>query len=368
MCCSAVFNKIIWRVYLTMKRKGIMALITVLVLSALPMTVFARSRRQIREENDQGRIKNEDQFYATAGIAFSQAVTFELPDDASGIEVLTTGPLSASELSIDSSGLITGVPSAPAVIEARIRYRFIPDIATSSDANLTTEKRIRISVSDNVPAGKYIIRYVNLQNETIQIDSGNMPASETWYDLQLTSAQAAGYVVSPNQDYSSNNFKYGEVSKVLIGGSYNSYIIKCVRVSSNTGRSSGGGSSGSSGGGATSYNPPVRQGWIYDGSGWYYYSGTSRSTLKKGWHLDPQDGFWYYLATDTGKMFEGWHDISGKWYYFNPYTPFPTWELGSDNEWHYKHIQGSRPLGSMFKAEKTPDGYSVDENGAYIPN
>ena len=65
-------------------------------------------------------------------------------------------------------------------------------------------------------------------------------------------------------------------------------------------------------------------------------------------------------------MFVDWHMISDEWYYFNPYTPKWTWELRNDGEWYYKNLENSRPLGSMYSNEKTPDGYSVDENGRYI--
>ena len=89
---------------------------------------------------------------------------------------------------------------------------------------------------------------------------------------------------------------------------------------------------------------------------WYYYSGTTRDTLQKGWHKDNQDGRWYYLHLTSGAMYTGWNNIDGKWYFFNYHTPKWTWEMRNDGEWYYKNLENSRPLGSMYENEKTPDG------------
>ena len=88
--------------------------------------------------------------------------------------------------------------------------------------------------------------------------------------------------------------------------------------------------------------------------------------MKKGWHHDSQDGRWYYLDLNTGAMLMNWQLINNNWYYFNPYTPKWTWELRNDGEWYYKNLENSRPLGSMYSNEKTPDGYNVDGNGYYV--
>ena len=230
------------------------------------------------------------------------------------------------------------------------------------------------------------------------------------------------YKVKQSQVYSNSVYQYNSSNdaKVLIGKDFsgtihNNYTIVCVKEDSTkiTNKisdiietekkplatpsdivtirpnsrgtdgdddSGGSGSSGrggnSGGGGSTSgirKNPndsststKVKQGWILENDTWYYYSGTSRSTLKKGWHHDPQDGRWYYLDLNTGAMLMNWQLINNNWYYFNPYTPKWTWELRNDGEWYYKNLENSRPLGSMYSNEKTPDGYNVDGNGYYV--
>ena len=65
-------------------------------------------------------------------------------------------------------------------------------------------------------------------------------------------------------------------------------------------------------------------------------------------------------------MLKGWNYINDAWYYLAPYTPMQTWELRSDGEWYYMHKENSRPLGSMYSNESTPDGYKVDSGGKYV--
>jgi hypothetical protein len=62
-------------------------------------------------------------------------------------------------------------------------------------------------------------------------------------------------------------------------------------------------------------------------------------------------------------MLTGWQNIGGKNYFFNPVVPAPTYEWNSaDMRWDYVKTS-SRPYGSMYENEKTPDGYTVNANG-----
>ena len=106
-------------------------------------------------------------------------------------------------------------------------------------------------------------------------------------------------------------------------------------------------------------------GWVKDPktSKWYYMNDNT-GILKTGWHKDPQDGRWYYLNSN-GEMLTGWQNIGGKWYYFNTNTPENTyaWDAAAF-KWNYLN-NNVRPYGSMYAGEKTPDGYTVDANGAW---
>jgi len=252
----------------------------------------------------------------------------------------------------------------------------------------------------------------------------NTEFTATLYDAGVV------YVVKPVQVYSAYMYQYNSANdiKVLVGANYPLYTIVCTRKNpSGSGTTPGGsgttpggsgttpggsgttpgesgtttpgvvvipgrtvgsgstvGSSGTGkvershnsgsgrgighkaiGKGSSGIGSPLKQGWILENNNWYYYSGTTRDTLKKGWHLDPQDGKWYYLNPLDGVMFIGWHNIGEKWYFFNNYTTNWTWEL-RNGEWYFKNIENSRPLGSMYTNEKTPDGFKVDKNGEYI--
>ena len=74
--------------------------------------------------------------------------------------------------------------------------------------------------------------------------------------------------------------------------------------------------------------------WAFDENGY----------IKTGWLRDDTYGGWFYADPDTG-MKIGWVLINGKWYYFHPTS------------------DGKR--GVMYAGQKTPDGYYVDETGAW---
>ena len=105
-------------------------------------------------------------------------------------------------------------------------------------------------------------------------------------------------------------------------------------------------------------------GWVRDSkTGKWYYMNDNTGILTKGWILNSQDNRWYYLD-QNGEMVTGWQNIGGKWYYFsteaseNAYV----WDAGAF-KWSYTN-NNARPYGSMYAGEKTPDGYSVDADGA----
>lgn len=103
-------------------------------------------------------------------------------------------------------------------------------------------------------------------------------------------------------------------------------------------------------------------GWLLDNGKWYWMA--ADGVMKTGWILNKSDGFWYYLNTD-GSMAEGWNLIDEVWYYFAPQTEGnPGWKLVNDRWVYDKTETGSRPHGAMYSGCMTPDGYTVDENGA----
>ena len=86
----------------------------------------------------------------------------------------------------------------------------------------------------------------------------------------------------------------------------------------------------------------------YNGrSDWYYFD--EDGWMEDGWFQ--WEDHWYYLHTEydgfRGHMYTGWHEIGGKWYYFR-----------TDQD-------GGTP-GAMMTDARTPDGFYVGEDGAWI--
>ena len=109
-------------------------------------------------------------------------------------------------------------------------------------------------------------------------------------------------------------------------------------------------------------------GWFLDGNTWYYLSMNHNGffgEMVKGWHHDGQDGRWYYLDANNGAMHTNWSKIGGEYYFLNPTAPAQTWFYdNATGRWNFGDVN-SRPLGSMYQNETTPDGYHVNESGAW---
>lgn len=82
----------------------------------------------------------------------------------------------------------------------------------------------------------------------------------------------------------------------------------------------------------------VRSSWISVNNVWYYMNGSGY--MQTGWLKEGKD--WYYLDANNGDMKVGWVNVNNTWYYMNPFNG-----------------------GRMDTNTYTPDGYYVDESGAY---
>lgn len=95
------------------------------------------------------------------------------------------------------------------------------------------------------------------------------------------------------------------------------------------------------------YNPYANLANGQSAFDWFRFDADGKMLV--GWYQDV-DGELYYLNPDSdctkGRMVTGWYMIDGVWYYFEP------------------RPDGKR--GRLLRNTVTPDGYPVDENGAWI--
>uniref|UniRef100_UPI0006D2A3C2 hypothetical protein n=1 Tax=Clostridium sp. NkU-1 TaxID=1095009 RepID=UPI0006D2A3C2 len=105
-------------------------------------------------------------------------------------------------------------------------------------------------------------------------------------------------------------------------------------------------------------------GWLLIDGQWYWLS--SDGAMQTGWVFDQMDSCWYYLDP-SGAMAEGWNFLDGKWYYLTTNAEGSSgWTLNQE-KWEYKKPEGhSRPRGSLYMNDVTPDGRLVDSNGVWI--
>lgn len=96
------------------------------------------------------------------------------------------------------------------------------------------------------------------------------------------------------------------------------------------------------------YNPYADERRRQKRYGWFKFGPDGK--MLTGWVIDT-DGNIYYLnpASDgtRGMMLIGWQQIDGKWYYFSK-------------------DEGSGTMGALLRNTITPDGYHVDQTGAWI--
>lgn len=128
-------------------------------------------------------------------------------------------------------------------------------------------------------------------------------------------------------------------------------------------------------------NTDMDLGWYQAPGGTWYYL-TETGAMKKGWidlngiryHLREDNGKmntgwffcdnnWFY-ANQSGTTLTGWQMINEKWYYLNPVKPVPVKVKNPETGQMEDSIAGQRLYGAMYAAEKTPDGFTVDDQGA----
>lgn len=88
-------------------------------------------------------------------------------------------------------------------------------------------------------------------------------------------------------------------------------------------------------------------------------SPANSSTAKGAWLKDNVG--WWYCNADRSYSVNNWQLIDGKWYFFNERGYMVTGWVLWKNIWYYCSSNGD-----MLVNTRTPDGYRVDANGAWV--
>ncbi len=106
--------------------------------------------------------------------------------------------------------------------------------------------------------------------------------------------------------------------------------------------------------------PEHKTGWERDGGGWYYIKDKGVRAAGEWLKVDGVD---YWIDPD-GYMATGWREFTnGSWYYFKDSGAMAADEWAADNgKWFYLGSQGA-----MLTGVRTPDGYELGADGAWIP-
>lgn len=99
-------------------------------------------------------------------------------------------------------------------------------------------------------------------------------------------------------------------------------------------------------------------GWILSNNKWHYLD-TNGAMMEESWVF--YKNHWYFLKDGNGDMATGWILWKNQWYYLNQDGSMKTGWLFDRNIWYYLNENGDMAVNST-----TPDGYSVDFNGAWI--
>lgn len=97
--------------------------------------------------------------------------------------------------------------------------------------------------------------------------------------------------------------------------------------------------------------------WIYVNSNWYWIA--PDGIMGQGWQQI--NGQFYYLTPGNGAMVTGWIPAQNLWYYTNGSGAMVTGWQQINNVWYFFGQDGI-----MLANTTTPDGYSVDGNGAWV--
>ncbi len=115
------------------------------------------------------------------------------------------------------------------------------------------------------------------------------------------------------------------------------------------------------------------KGWVHTASGWYYLD-PDTGVMKTGKVV--VDGKQYYFDQQSdgleGRMHTGWiKDAEGSWYFYSTNADITEGAMLSGWQWidgrcYYFELESGEHPGKMFTDGTTPDGYQVNQDGAWL--
>lgn len=108
-------------------------------------------------------------------------------------------------------------------------------------------------------------------------------------------------------------------------------------------------------------NGGTKQGWNKNANGWWYCTDTDNGYYYKS-EWKQIDNEWYYFDDNGYAVANNWKQYKDKWYYLDEDCKMVKnkW-IWWDGECYYLNSDGAMSLNTT-----TPDGYKVDETGAWI--
>lgn len=112
------------------------------------------------------------------------------------------------------------------------------------------------------------------------------------------------------------------------------------------------------------HNPYAADG--QESASWFFFG--EDGAMMTGWYQDSEDKSWYYLHDredgSLGHMYTGWCQINGSWYFFDKSGRMATGWSWIGGKCYYLDPNN----GDMLAGSVTPDGFYVDDSGAWVVN
>lgn len=257
-----------------------------------------------------------------------------------------------------SMGTLKKISSAADIVTLKLYYDLtVYTVTVENDGNGSTSaapvsatmgEKITLTVTPN-SGYRFKEWQIVSGNVTISGDAFTMPAGKVTVKALFERKSSGGSGSSSDRDASS-----AAIRKDPIKG----------RISSDRGILTGAANSTANDG----YSH-----WMQDAHGWWlrfadnsYPKGQKHGTSSIAYAWELINGNWWAFDehgyTKTGWL---WDETFGGWFYIDPKRGMQIGWVLIDGVWYYFHPVSDGRKGIMYAGQKTPDGYYVDENGAW---